>query len=463
MNKKELALILQEGEGHTIEFKENVNSDLAKELVAMANATGGRIFIGINDQCVPTGIARNNTLLSQIQDMAAYCDPAVPIEISYFENIIIIRVKEGLNKPYRCSKGFYLRSGANSQKMSTREITEFIQSEGKVRFDEIVDENVDIKKVFDPSVLSQFISAAKITKTLGDHAILENLGVLIHRHHKKFFNNAGLLLFCQNLPSSLFFATITCALYKGIEKVTILDRKDFSADLISNIEDTVLFLKKHLNLRYEIKTMQRKEILEIPEVALREAIVNAACHRDYFEKGANIMVEIFDDRVHISNPGGLPKGLSPEKFGTLSISRNPLIASLLHRAGYIEKMGTGIGRIKNALAIAGEPEPVFKFDSFFSVTFKRATQETSESAQETTQEKGKTAQETAQEQENTTQEKILSLIRKNPNITRNEMAIELDVTTDSIKHHLYMLTKSHRIQHIGSTKKGYWQIIEKDK
>jgi ATP-dependent DNA helicase RecG len=347
-----------------------------------------------------------------------------------------------------------LRNGANSQKMSTREITEFIQSEGKMRFDEIVVENVDLNKVFDPSAVTRFITAAKITKTLGDHTVLENLGVLLHRHHKQYLNNAGLLFFCQNLPPHLFFATITCALYKGIEKVTILDRKDFSADLISNIEDTILFLKKHLNLRYEIKTMRRKEILEIPEVALREAVVNAACHRDYFEKGANIMVEIFDDRVHISNPGGLPKGLSPEKFGTLSVSRNPLIASLLHRAGYIEKMGTGISRIKNALAAAGDPEPVFKFDSFFTVTFMR-TLLPPQTTQETTQEKRKTTQET-------TQEKILALIRKNPHITRNELAIELDITPDGVKYHLNNLVKSHRIQHVGPTKKGYWQIIEKD-
>ena len=85
MNKKELALILQEGEGLTIEFKENVNSDLSKEFVAMTNAIGGRIFIGINDQCVQTGIVKNNALFSQIQDMATHCDPSVPIEIFYFE------------------------------------------------------------------------------------------------------------------------------------------------------------------------------------------------------------------------------------------------------------------------------------------------------------------------------------------------------------------------------------------
>jgi predicted HTH transcriptional regulator len=80
-------------------------------------------------------------------------------------------------------------------------------------------------------------------------------------------------------------------------------------------------------------------------VALREAVVNAVCHRDYFEQGAQMMVEIFDDRVEIHNPGGLPRGLPEKDFGKRSVCRNPNIAALLLRCDYIEKMGTGIERI----------------------------------------------------------------------------------------------------------------------
>ena len=77
------------------------------------------------------------------------------------------------------------------------------------------------------------------------------------------------------------------------------------------------------------ESARRREILELPEVALREAVVNAVCHRDYLEQGAQVMVEIFDDRVEIYNPGGLPKGLPERDFGKRSVCRNPLIASLL--------------------------------------------------------------------------------------------------------------------------------------
>jgi len=116
---------------------------------------------------------------------------------------------------------------------------------------------------------------------------------------------------------------------------------------------------------------RRKEIPEIPYEALREAIINAVAHRDYFEKGTNIMVEMFDDRIEITNFGGLAKGLKPEDFGKKSVLRNPNIANLLHRAGYIEKMGTGINKMKKLISKAGLPPIKFEFDAFFTATFGR--------------------------------------------------------------------------------------------
>ncbi len=131
-----------------------------------------------------------------------------------------------------------------------------------------------------------------------------------------------------------------------------------------------------MNVAYEIKAKRRVEKMEIPEVVLREAIVNAVAHRDYFEKGATVMVELFDSRLEITNPGGLPKGLKEEDFGKRTLARNPLIAALLHRAGYIEKLGTGIPRIKQIMLEAGLPEAEFKFDSFFTVILLRQSSPT---------------------------------------------------------------------------------------
>lgn len=94
-------------------------------------------------------------------------------------------------------------------------------------------------------------------------------------------------------------------------------------------------------------------------------------HRDYFQRGAYVVVEIFDNRIVISNPGGLPKDLKPEDFGLLSVARNPLTVSLLHRCNYIEKAGTGIQKMRAGMKEAGLPKPIFRFTGFFAVTFRR--------------------------------------------------------------------------------------------
>ena len=104
---------------------------------------------------------------------------------------------------------------------------------------------------------------------------------------------------------------------------------------------------------------------------IREAIVNSVCHRNYFEKGARVTVEIYDDRVEITNPGGICKGITPENFGKISITRNSIIASMLYRIDYIEQMGTGILRMKNAAKTAKVAEPKFDLHNFFRVTFAR--------------------------------------------------------------------------------------------
>jgi ATP-dependent DNA helicase RecG len=86
------------------------------------------------------------------------------------------------------------------------------------------------------------------------------------------------------------------------------------------------------------------------------------------------MIEVFDNRLEISSPGGLPKGLKEEDFGKRTLARNPLVAALLNRAGYIEKLGTGIPRIRQSMLEAGLPEPDFKFDSFFTVVLARPSE-----------------------------------------------------------------------------------------
>ena len=132
-------------------------------------------------------------------------------------------------------------------------------------------------------------------------------------------------------------------------------------------------MKRHLNVRSEIKDVNRKDIFEIPIEALREAVANAIIHRDYSMRGTSTMIEVHEDKVVISNPGGLPEGLSPKSLINISVRRNELIADMFARMDKVERMGTGIKRMRNLAISAGLPYPKIKSDLFFYNYFHAPT------------------------------------------------------------------------------------------
>ncbi len=445
--------LIRTGEGYHLECKKSLDKSFPEEICAFANASGGKILLGIADDGKPSGIETDNVLLSRIQDHIKHIEPHLEIHSSVLDKIVVVDIPEGKDKPYGCSRGFFLRIGPNSQKLTRNEIVSFFQKEGRIRFDELENGKAVFSRDFDVAAFNNFLRLASVTPSIDKNFLLANLDCLSENGK---MTNAGVLFFSKSTEFLLLQATVTCVLYKGKEKIHILDRKDFSGNIIDNIENAVMFVLRHTNLEYKIDKLRREEIPEIPEVALREAVVNAVCHRDYFEKGANVMIEIFDDRLEISNPGGLPSGLTRKSFGTKSVVRNPVIAALLHRSGYIEKIGTGIKRIENAVKKHGTGSVIFSFDSFFTVSFSRV-KAIEKISRKTAPEIEGAAQETTQE---TTQEKILRLIKSNPAITRKGLAGKTGLTPDGVKYHLDKLREQGVIRHVGATKKGYWEVIK---
>ncbi len=372
MTKEELKFILEKGEGYFFEFKEKLDKSFAKEMVAFANASGGHIILGVNDGNKITGIEISNKLKSQIQDIARNIKPSINLTLHDIGNVLIVKISEGIDKPYHCSDGFYLRMGSNSQKMDRNQIIEFLQYEGKVKFEEQFHRHFDFDKHYSSSKLNGFLKLAGITKNLDDITILENLGVVKNIGNKQKLINAGILFFSTNLDILIEQATVTCAIFDGNERIKILNRKDFTDDIITNIDSALHFVKQGLKVEYKMTgEARRQEIYEIPLQAVREAIVNAVAHRDYYASGAHTTIEIFDNRLEIGNPGGLPKGLSSDTFGKKAVRRNPIITNLLQRCDFVENMGTGINKIKQLCFKKNIPEPEFIFNDFFTIIFKR--------------------------------------------------------------------------------------------
>jgi ATP-dependent DNA helicase RecG len=238
-------------------------------------------------------------------------------------------------------------------------------------------------------------------------------------------------------------ASVVCAVYQGDDKVQILDRKIFNDGLVGNINAAVTYVKRHMDVRFEIHSVQREEIPQYPEAAFREAIVNAVMHRDYFDISGDVMVEIFDNRVTISNPGGLVTWLPPEDFGKYSRTRNRLIASLLMRTPQAEKMGTGIRRIQQALKTAGNPPAKFDYDDYnFSITLFSAPHA-----------------EQAGTLNGTLNEKIYEMIRHHPGIQRKDLIEQTGASVRTVAREVSELLSGGRIERRGSKKTGgYWAL-----
>lgn len=377
MTELELQALTSQGEGLHIEFKESITSNLSKEMVAFANTKGGVILIGVDDDGVIKNKSLGNGDRSKIQNFARDCDPPIDIfieEVVNQPNVLVINIKEGLNDPYRCTTGFYVREGASSNKRKTHEIREMFMDAGRFSFDDILCPKVDFKEHFEPDLLKLFFLKAEKEQVLSDENTLHNLGVLEFVEGKPVFNNTGVLFFTKATEKFLPHAIIQCVRYKGIEKIDIEDQKDMTLDIMTNIEESFAFLRRSLDVAFKIESDQiaRKEVWEIPKVALREALINAIAHRDYVNRGTRIQLEVFDDRVSITNFGGLARGFTLEDIVQKTNHRNPNIVNIFHRADYIEKLGTGILRINKELKLANLPKAEFKVNEhWFEIIFKR--------------------------------------------------------------------------------------------
>ena len=248
MNKM-LELALAEGEGLKVEFKERL-SNLDREIVAFANTVGGVIYLGVDDSGKVIGITVDNSLKSQITDIAYNCDPSIKIELENLphDRVLAVHVHKGNDKPYRCKEGFFIRNGPSSQKLKRDEIIAMITQTESIRFDEAFNERFKFSLDFSQEALDEYLKVSGIATHATTKNILESLGAAcVDENHFKF-TNAGVLFFAKNPQAFFPESYITAVKYKTNERFSILDKKDFNGPIISQIENTLAFVLRHMNI-----------------------------------------------------------------------------------------------------------------------------------------------------------------------------------------------------------------------
>lgn len=283
--------------------------------------------------------------------------------------LIIVEVFEGENKPYQCSSGYFKRYDAVTQKMLPEEIKIMYRDNLGVSFENISCRNFDTKDISLEKVRA-FLREAKYTINVTKNNLSEFLKSL-NLTDKGKIKNAGVMLFGKDISSHILHCQMALVAYKDLEGIDIYDRQDIKDDLLTQFNNAVFFIQKHLNKGSVIRGFNRYDSYEIPLEALREAVTNALIHRDYSIFGTQITIAVFTDRVEISNPGSLPKGMEKGDLGKLSVRRNEIIADLFSRMDKGEKLGIGIKKIRELIKNSGL-KVKFESNMFFTATFYRA-------------------------------------------------------------------------------------------
>ncbi|MCZ7625079.1 MAG: helix-turn-helix domain-containing protein [Candidatus Methylomirabilis sp.] len=460
---QQVKLLLREGEGLTVEFKERYTPRIDEDIVALANSRGGTLLLGVRDDGTIVGERLTNDLKAKINSLARNCKPALAVDLSQVGEVVAIVVPEGMEKPYSCGTGYYRRLDATTQKMSHDELRIMFAEHEPLPFEERTVRGCTFNDISKTKIRA-FLKEAGIR--IGGIAVPEFLRSLKVADEARV-KNAGILFFAKDVYEHLHQAQMTLLAFKGPDRLHIYDRRDVRDDLLTQFNEAVAFLKKHLNIRSEIRGVDREDIYEIPLEVLREALVNALMHRDYSITGTQVSVEVYDDRVEIVNPGGLPKGLSVRDLGTVSIRRNELIADLFFRLHKVERIGMGIRKMKEAMVAAGLREPTFEPDGFFRAIFHRSPEFAlkegppglEKMSEEMTLRLVDKLAEGLVEVLAENQKRLLQLMLRNPRISKKAMAETVGISSTAVDNNLSKLKQLGLLRRVGPDKGGYWEVI----
>lgn len=443
--------LVKGGEGYNVDFKLSVPSkvkEISDEVAGFANAAGGYVLIGVDNKNQIIGAEIDNNKRSAIQDTIGEISPALKCEIYPVDvegkTVWVVDVPSGKDKPYITGGVIYVREGANCQKLrSAEEIRAFFAECAKIFYDAIPCRWFDIDKDIEPNNFRTFMEMSNLSDTLSLRRLFESLELLTEEGVAK---NATALFFGREPERKFPHAVIRCLRFKGLDKVHIIDDKTFGGPLYQQYLNALSWIESKLEVEYIIKgTGPRQEIWEIPLDVFKESIMNAICHRDLYEEGGTIMVEVYDDRVEISNPGGLLPVVAAE-FGHKSMSRNPLIFGLFTRMQVVEKVGSGIPRMRRLMKGAGLPEPKFDTHGFFPVTFMKRSKTNSVN------------NDRLNDRLNSREKRVLEVLANSPGLRTNELSSLIEVSVPTLSRTLKNLVDLGLIEYRGAKKTGGYYI-----
>ncbi len=358
------------------EFKQIWKDEYLKTICAFANSDGGVLYVGLNDFGEVVGINNSKKLLEILPNkinnkLGLIVDASLNVENG--KKYLKITVKKTY-APISYNGKFYQRSGSNTVELNGGNLTNFLLKKYGKTWDDIAEEKFTLEEI-DLNTIEKFKRLAK--DRVPNIQNEDNLAELLRKlnlYEGKYLKRAAILLFAKN-PQAYYIQSHS-KIGRFLNETDIQISDVIEGNLIDQVDKILDVLRvKYLKSYISYEGVHRREILEYPYEALREAVINALIHRDYTNT-VNLQIKVYDEKIIMYNGATLSEEVPIDKFTKPHQSKpfNPIMAAVFYKCGFIENWGRGTINIINECEKSGLPTPSFEYDwTAVKITFYKTT------------------------------------------------------------------------------------------
>ncbi len=444
---------------------------LSNHIVAFANADGGTLAIGIEDDGTITGIDDYQGNINEILRVPFdFCKPSILVTTETVDctdykgnanHILIISIQPSSELHSNQQDDVYYRMGDKSKKLNFDERLQLMYSKGSRYYE---DEPVFRSSMddIDLDFVVEYCKKIGYGKSAEEY-IRQNKDFVIQHDGREEMSGAAILLFGKNPQQFFKRARVRFIRYDGVEakvgtEMNVIKDEVFDGRILDMVKSSLNFVRSQIKERTRLGNGGTFVTTpEYPEFAWKEIIINAVAHRDYSIKGTDIQIKMFDDRITVESPGTLPSIVRLSNIRSVHFSRNPKIAEFLHQYDYVKEFGEGVDRMYKEMEKAGLPAPEYADNAFML----NATIRNGETNGELNDENGEINGELnmALLYLNKSELAVYHFIQDNPQATRQDMSASLDISSRTVDRAIKSLTDKKLIERIGSKKTGSWKIV----
>ena len=448
-----------------IEWKESWRDEYLKWISGFANAEGGVLVIGKNDKGVVVGIPDASRLLvdlpNKVRDVLGIMVDVNLLTSARGDSLEI--VVPPYPNPIGYRGEYFYRSGSTNQTLKGAALERFLLKKRGRRWDDAPEPSFTARDC-SATALQLFKKAAAASGRMGPSVLRDNRELVLANlelTEKHGLKRAACLLFSDRPEQYVSGAWIKIGFFVTDDDLRYQD--EVHGSLFEQVEKTLELLHtKYLKAYISYQGLQRRETFLFPDAALREALLNAVVHKDY-SSGIPIQISVYDDRIVLWNPGGLPENWTLERLLGKHPSSpfNPLLANAFFRAGYIESWGRGIEKIERACREHEIAPPAYDFGmAGLMLTFLANPAHLRAGGGGDSVGGTETPGKTPGKTRGKTPELILELLAVNPEMSLSEVATRIDKSGSAVERAVAKLVSAERLKRVGPAKGGRWAVLK---